>query len=82
MSSFVQFVYLCQNLNGSSAPMHWTQVAPLKNEGLGSIGPVEILKRVQFCSVFKYVSKSQRVQCFYALDPLRSWHMSSFVQFF
>ena len=42
-------------------------------KGLGpvhrSIRPVEILTRVQFYLVFIYVSKSHRVQCFYALDP-------------
>uniref|UniRef100_A0A2N9HPX4 Uncharacterized protein n=1 Tax=Fagus sylvatica TaxID=28930 RepID=A0A2N9HPX4_FAGSY len=49
---------------------------PFKGKGLGpvyrSTVPVEILTRVQFCQVFVHVSKSQRVQCSYTLDPSRS----------
>ena len=34
-SSFVQFLYMCQNHNGSNAPVHWTQAAPLQRERIG-----------------------------------------------
>jgi hypothetical protein len=39
VSSFVQFLYTCQNLNWSSASVHWTQAAPLQRERIGSSAP-------------------------------------------
>jgi hypothetical protein len=29
VSSFVQFLYTCQHLNGSSTPVHWTQAVQM-----------------------------------------------------
>ena len=29
VSNFIQFLYICRNLNRSSAHVHWTQAAPL-----------------------------------------------------
>ena len=37
-----------------------------------STGPVRILSRVQFSTVFVHVTASQRVQCYCALDPSHS----------
>jgi hypothetical protein len=47
-----------------------------KGKGLGpmhrSTGPVEMLPRVQFCTVFIHVAATQWVQCSCKLDPSRS----------
>ena len=33
----VQFLYTCNDLNGSSAPVHWTQAAPFEKYVKGNI---------------------------------------------
>ena len=51
VSSFVQFLNTWQHLNGSSTLVHWTQVFPY----------FKYFIRVQFCTVFRHVTASQRV---------------------
>ena len=36
--SFVQFLYTCQHLNWSSAPVHWTQAVPLSYMSQNNLG--------------------------------------------
>jgi hypothetical protein len=53
--------------------------------GLGpvhrSTRPIEMLLRVQFCTVFKHMTVFQRIQYSCILDPLKCYYMFNFVQF-